>query len=88
MFDKLAQEEEGAITRVPRMLRQVCRKIEILNSYCITKSKIIPQMKESCFEIALSLLAFYSDVVKFIRRLRHNSFEGEIAASNYMRCVR
>ncbi|KAL9104085.1 MAG: hypothetical protein Q9163_000937 [Psora crenata] len=64
---KLAQDEPGAIPRIPRIFRQICHRVEILNSYCIAKSKIIPQMKAACFEIILTIFTLFSSIVKFMR---------------------
>jgi hypothetical protein len=64
---QIAQGEESAIPRVPRMLREVCHKIELLNSHCIDTRSLTPQMREACFESGLTVLSFLSAVVKFMR---------------------
>ena len=60
------------------MLRQICHKIEILNSYCIAKSVIIPQMKEACMGFILTIFTLLSSIVKFMRSGRNNSDSGRI----------
>ena len=58
------------------MLRQICDKIDLLNNYCIAKSTIIPQMKETCFEIFLTLFTLFSSIVKVVRSGSHYSVNG------------
>lgn len=49
------------------MLREICHKIEILNSYCGDAQTLTNQLKEACTESALALMKFFTYVVKFIR---------------------
>jgi hypothetical protein len=49
------------------MLRDICHKIEILNSYCSDTQSLTLQTKEACLESGLTLLSFLSETVKFLR---------------------
>ena len=66
-IDQLSQDEEAAVIRVPRMLRELCHKVEILNTYCADLQSLTTQLKESCVETGLAMLSFFSQVVKFLR---------------------
>jgi len=50
------------------MLRDLCRKIEILNNYCADPQGISQQIKETCIECSLALLSFLSGTIKFFRQ--------------------
>ncbi|KAG8161020.1 hypothetical protein KVR01_009284 [Diaporthe batatas] len=68
LINKLAREEEGNIPRIPRMLRDLCHRLEVLNNYGSRQlSGLASQMKEAALEIAVSLLSFFSHIVKFMR---------------------
>ena len=60
------------------MLRSLCHKVEILNNYCSDSSTLILQAKEACFEVALTLLSFFSRLVKFMRSDIEYSLPGEL----------
>ncbi|KAI1122604.1 NB-ARC and TPR domain protein [Nemania abortiva] len=64
---KISQDEENMATRIPRMLRTVCHRIEILNKFWDSKSTVSVQTKEACFQIALLLLPFLFAIINFIR---------------------
>ncbi len=64
---KLAQEEHAAVHRVPRMLRKLCHKIEILNNYCADAQSLTPEITEACVDSGLAMLSFFSGIVKFMR---------------------
>ncbi|KAL8926612.1 MAG: hypothetical protein Q9172_001711 [Xanthocarpia lactea] len=64
---KLAKEEEGAMSCIPRMLRELCHKVELLNKYGDNKSYSVHQTKEASFEITLTLLAFFSCTITYVR---------------------
>ena len=53
--------------RIPRMLREVFHKIEILNKYCGDSQGSPPETKEACFEAGLILFSFFSNIAKFMR---------------------
>ena len=69
-LSQVAQVEHDAIRVIPRMLREVCRKLEILNSYC-SYSTILTQTAETCFEIALLVLDLTSSALQFMRKDLH-----------------
>lgn len=60
------------------MLHSLCHKVEILNNYCNDTSTLIPQAKEACFEIAITLLSFLSRLVRFMRSDIEYSTPGEL----------
>jgi hypothetical protein len=64
---QLSQEGEGLAPRIPRMLRDVCNKIEILSKYWDDSTGILPQTKEASFDVVLVLLPFLFATIKFIR---------------------
>ncbi|KAK0110116.1 hypothetical protein ONS95_002771 [Cadophora gregata] len=64
---KLTRDEDGAIARVPRMLRDIFHKIEVLNKYCEDSQGPTPETKEACFDTGIVLLTFYSATIKFMR---------------------
>ncbi|OTA87935.1 hypothetical protein M434DRAFT_130703 [Hypoxylon sp. CO27-5] len=64
---KLLQEETAAIPRVLRMLREVCHKIGILNSYYAEAQTFTQELKEVCVESGITILYFFFDIVYFIR---------------------
>lgn len=59
------------------MLRDICQRIEVLNNYCEVASVVFIQSKQACFEIALVLLSFVFEVIKFIRQDGEYSASGE-----------
>lgn len=67
---EIALVENGAMQVIPRMLRELCRKLEILNNYC-SDSTLLPQTTETCFEVALSVLNFASFSLQFMRKDFH-----------------
>lgn len=64
---KIAHDEKSARSRIPRMLREICHRIEILNSYCSNIQSLTLQIKEACLGSGLELLSFLSETVKFLR---------------------
>ncbi|KAJ3578368.1 hypothetical protein NPX13_g2192 [Xylaria arbuscula] len=62
----LSQSEEGVAPRGPRMLRVVCENIELLNKYQ-DKAASQLELRDACFHLANSLLAFLIATIKFIR---------------------
>ncbi|KAI1420538.1 NB-ARC and TPR domain protein [Xylaria sp. FL1777] len=70
----LSQSEEGVAPRGPCMLRIVCENIEFLNRYR-GKAASLPELRDACFHIANSLLAWLVATIKFIREdvLRYSS---------------
>ena len=69
-FPEVAQVENGALQIIPRMLRELCRKLEILNNYC-SDSNLLTQTTETCFEVALLVLNFSSIALQFMRNDFH-----------------
>ncbi|KAF2259245.1 NB-ARC and TPR domain protein [Lojkania enalia] len=65
---KLAHDEKAAISRVFRMLRDVCYKVEILNNYFAKATSFTPELKESCIECGIVLLSLFSYIIEFMRR--------------------
>jgi hypothetical protein len=64
---KLVQEESITLGRIPQMLRELCHKIELLSRYCTEPHSLTAQLKESCVEVGLELLSFFSYAIKFMR---------------------
>lgn len=67
LVTKIAQCEESARSRIPRMLRDICHEFEIVNGYCSITQTLTPQIEEACLESGLELLDFLSETVKFLR---------------------
>ena len=66
---------------MPRLLPSICHKVKILNMYYSYSLALITQATEACFEVALTLLSFFSSLVKFMRFMRSDiadSLPGEL----------
>ncbi|KAM0335642.1 hypothetical protein ACHAQA_000691 [Verticillium albo-atrum] len=64
---KLSQEEEAAVPRVLRALRNLCRKIEIFNGFCQESSSGSTEAHQSCFEAAHAFLSFAASTIHLMR---------------------
>ncbi|KAH8729311.1 NB-ARC and TPR domain protein [Ilyonectria robusta] len=67
----LSQSEEGAAPQLPHIIGCVCQNIGILNTYRDKTAKLLPEMRDTCFQIANSLLSFVIEAIKFIRKDAH-----------------
>lgn len=67
MKQQLAQEDGNSLLVLPKMLRDTCHKIDILNYYCTDSSSVSPQAKEASFDIMVLVLSFLSYSVRFMR---------------------
>ncbi|KAI1737183.1 hypothetical protein F4680DRAFT_460693 [Xylaria scruposa] len=64
---KLIQADTIAAHRVTRMLRELGHRIELLNHYFADSQTLLPQLRETCIDSALSLLSFLVKVIEFMR---------------------
>ncbi|KAI9668929.1 MAG: hypothetical protein M1829_005241 [Trizodia sp. TS-e1964] len=64
---QLSQSEEGVAPRVPRMIGSLCQNIDLLNKYRQKVAEALPEITETCFQIANSLFSFLIATIEFIR---------------------
>ena len=70
-------QEEGAMTRTARMLKTIGNKLEMFNIYTNSfledGSSNTPSVKESYFDVHMSLLRFFARAIQFYRNEFHHS---------------
>ncbi|KAF2722639.1 NB-ARC and TPR domain protein [Polychaeton citri CBS 116435] len=65
---KLSQSEEEIATRIPRMLRVACQNIDLLNKCRERATKALSETRDTCFDIAHSLVSLLTAVIRSIRK--------------------
>lgn len=55
------------MARMSRMIRDICRKVELLDGMCSESFGFAAKLKQDCLDATVAILTFFTQIVKFLR---------------------